>query len=130
MGTFTEPGPLGFGFDGQSGSTMVVSVRPDSQAGRHGQVPVGSGLLTISAGGTQHNVEGMPYLDVLAILKQGVRPVTMSFRLPSEPPAPAAPMDSVPAPPPPAAMDDAPPPPPSLPPQLPQVRATVKKPCW
>ena len=65
---------------------MVISVREGTQAHTNGQVTVGSTLLTINDGKQQQNVEGMPYADVLTIMKKGIRPVTMAFRLP--PPAP------------------------------------------
>ena len=110
--TFSQPGPLGFGFSGDTGTTVVISVRDGTQAHLNGQVPVGSALLTINDG-TQQHVEGMPYPDVLTIMKKGIRPVTMTFRLPA-PPAPlaaaAAPLPPIAAPPPPVGMGAPPPP--------------------
>ena len=100
--TFAEPGPIGFSFNGDSTATHVISVKDASHAARAGNVPVGSTLLSIATGGAVQNVEGMAYADVLTILKQGVRPVTMSFRLP--------PADPDPPPPPPPADDASPPP--------------------
>ena len=87
-------------------------------------------LLTIG----QQNVEGMPYPDVLSIMKQGVRPVTMAFRLPPAaaapppppPPAVAAPPPMQPAPPPPAGMAP-PPPPPAAPAELPKFSGWLGK---
>ena len=42
----------------------------------------GSTLLSIESGGNANDVEGLPYQSVLGMIKQGGRPLTLSFRLP------------------------------------------------
>ena len=113
MKTFSQAGPLGFGFtddftsSGFSGAVQVQSIRDGSQAALAGQVVIGATLLGIEANGSAVDCTGMPYAGVLEILKRGERPVTLSFKLPGEPPAPPVPDE---APPLAAPQREAPPP--------------------
>jgi succinyl-CoA synthetase alpha subunit len=88
---FTEPGALGLKFTPNklTGGVEVLQVNPGTQAERHTQLHPGLVLQTIG----EVSAAGKPYDQVIATIKAGGRPLSMTFS--SDTSAPAAALDSI-----------------------------------
>ena len=80
--TFSEPGPLGLKFapNKRTHDMEVTVVRPDTQAQKHKQLRPGLVLVSVAGSGVAGKTSG----EVVDILKQGGRPLTLSFWCPPE----------------------------------------------
>jgi hypothetical protein len=75
--TFTEAGSLGMRFtpNKRTGAVEILGLTKGGQASRFPQIRVG---MMLTAVGNQ-SIAGMPYADVIAMIKMQGRPVTMVF---------------------------------------------------
>ena len=77
--TFAQPGSLGIRFTPNpptnSGAVQILSIDPNKQAAQHPQLQVGMMLTAVGA----QQVAGMPYKQVIAMIKEQGRPLDMQF---------------------------------------------------
>ena len=87
---FAQQGRLGIGFHRNSTPPLVIKeIVPGTLAAARRDLRVGMALVEIqgvsTAGTTAHGGSGMPYHEVLSLLRQAERPLTLVFEHTSRP---------------------------------------------